>query len=213
MKSMPQLLGAIGLAVGMAATAQAAPITGGTTTVTLTIASTLGALGASVSPLGTATLNTSGTYPVATFPITGGSTSSTGDMIQHNGSGLEISASNPTTIVNTQNYLVDTANEVIDAAVSENGTSVGTIGLFTLGSSGLTNVPLTLTSGAVTALNTAFGLSGQDALTTSTPIGTLTSTPIAVAVAVAAPEPATAAVVGVGLLALAAARRRTRAAL
>ncbi len=207
MKSMLQLLGAIGLAVGFAATAQAAPITGGTTQVTLTIASTLASLGASVSPLGTATVSDTNP-PVATFPITGGSTSSTGDMIQHNGSGLEISAS--PTVIDTQNYLIDTANAVIDAAVSENGTSVGTIGLFTLGSSGLTNVPLTLTSGAVTALNAAFGLSGADALTTSTPIGTLTSSPTVGAVA--APEPATAAVVGVGLLALAVARRRTRAA-
>ena len=210
MKSMPQLLGAIGLAIGMAATAQAAPITGGTTQVTLTIASTLSALGASVSPLGTATLSNANP-PVATFPITGGSTSSTGDMIEHNGSGLEISASNPTTIVDTQNYLIDTANKVIDAAVSENGTAVGTIGLFTLGSSGLSDVPLTLTQGAVTALNAAFGLSGPDALTTSTPIGILTSLPTVGAVA--APEPATAVVVGVGLLALAAVRRRTRAAL
>ncbi|MBV9748157.1 MAG: hypothetical protein JO157_05030 [Acetobacteraceae bacterium] len=208
MKNMPQLLGGIGLAFGFAATAQAAPITGGTTQVTLTIASTLASLGASVSPLGTATVSDS-SPPVATFPITGGSTSSTGDLIQHNGSGLEISAS--PTVVDTRNYLIDTANKVIDADVSENGTSAGTIGLFTLGSSGLTNVPLTLTSGAVTALNAAFGLSGTDALTTSTPIGTLTSSPTVGAVA--APEPATAAVVGVGLLALAAVRRRARAAL
>jgi hypothetical protein len=211
MKSMTQLFGAFGLAIGMTATAQAAPITGGTTEVTVTIASTLSALGASLSPIGTATLS-SGANPVVTFPITGGSTSLTGDLIEHNGSGLRITGTNPTTTVDTQNYLVDTANELVDADVSINGASQGNIGLFTLGSSGLSNVPLTLTSSAVTALNTAFGLSGMDALTTSTPIGTLTSSPTVGSVAVAAPEPATITVLGVGLVALAAVRRRTRAA-
>jgi hypothetical protein len=208
MKSMSQLFGAFGLAIGMAATAQAALITGGTTEVTVTIASTLSALGASLSPLGTATLSP-GTNPVVTFPITGGSTSLAGDLIEHNGSGLRITGTNPTTTVDTQNYLVDTGNELIDADISINGASQGNIGLFTLGSSGLSNVPLTLTLNAVTALNTAFGLSGMDALTTSTPIGTLTSSPTVGAVA--APEPATITVVGVGLVALAAVRRRTRA--
>ncbi len=211
MKRTPQLLGAFGLAVGMVATAQAAPITGGTTQVTLTSASILASLGASISPLGSATLS-SGTNPVATFPITGGSTSSTGDLIQHVGSGLEISASSPTTVVNTRHYLIDTANAVIDAGVSINGGSASNIGLFTLGSSGLSNVPLTLTPAAVTALNNAFGI---NVLNTSLQIGTLTSSPTVGSGApgpVAAPEPATATVLGVGLLALAAARRRTRAA-
>jgi len=111
MKSMTQLFGAFGLAIGMAATAQAAPITGGTTEVTVTIASTLSALGASLSALGAATLS-SGANPVVTFPITGGSTSSTGDLIEHNGSGLRITGTNPTTTVDTQNYLVDTGKRV-----------------------------------------------------------------------------------------------------
>jgi hypothetical protein len=204
MKSMTQLLGALGLSVGMAVTARAAPITGGTTEVTVTIASTLSALGASLSPLGTATL-TSGMNPVATFPITGGSTSSTGDLIEHNRSGLRITGTNPTTTVDTQNYLVNTGSEVVNADISINGASQGNIGLFTLGSSGLSNVPLTLTSNAVTALNTAFGLSGMNALTASTPIGTLTSSPT-VGLAIAAPEPATITMLGVGFLALAAAR-------
>ena len=145
----------------------------------------------------------SGANPVVTFPITGGSTSSTGDLIEHNGSGLQVTGTNPTTTVDIQIYLVDTGKELVDADSSIDGALQGNIGLFTLGSSGLSNVPLTLTSNAVTALNAAFGLSGMDAFTTSTPIGTLTSSPT-VGFAVAAPEPATITVVGVGLVALAA---------
>ena len=117
----------------------------------------------------------SGANPVVTFPITGGSTSSTGDLIEHNGSGLRVTGTNPTTTVDIQIYLVDTGKELVDADSSIDGALQGNIGLFTLGSSGLSNVPLTLTSNAVTALNAAFGLSGMDAFTTSTPIGTLTS--------------------------------------
>lgn len=206
MKSMPQLLVAFGFAVGMAATAQATPITGGTTQLTLTSAPLLAMLGASISPLGTATL--SGSPPVATFTITGGSTSATGDIIQHKGSGLEISAMNPTTIVDTRNYVVNTAKAVISAAVSINGSPATNFALFTLGSAGLSDVPFTLTQAAATALNNAFGI---DALNTSIEIGTLTTSPnVGVGLV---PEPATATVVGVGLLALAAARRRTHAAL
>ena len=144
------------------------PITGGTTEVTVTL--DLSALGASLKALGSATL-TSGTN--VTFPITGGSTNSTDYVIDHQGSGLEIVGTNPPATLDTQNYVVDTGSKVVNADISNEGT----IGLFTLGSSGLSNVALTLTSDAVNALNTAFGLSGQDALTTSTPIGNLTSSP------------------------------------
>jgi hypothetical protein len=192
----------------MAATAQATPITGGTTHLTLTAASTFAMLGATISPLGTAKLS-SGTNPVATFPITGGSTSPSGDIIQHMGSGLEISAASPTTVVDTRNYLIDTAKAVIDADVSINGGSATNFGLFTLSSKNLSNDPFTLTPAAVNALNKAFGI---NALNTSLQIGTLTSSPTVKAGPVPAPEPGTATVVGVGLLALAAARRRTRAA-
>ncbi len=71
MKSMPLLLSAIGALVGSSRNGASGPITGGTTQVALTVASTLSALGASVNPLGTATLSDTNP-PVATFPITGG---------------------------------------------------------------------------------------------------------------------------------------------
>ncbi len=164
-------------------------------------------LGATISPLGTATLS-SGTNPVATLRITGGSTGANGDIIQHMGSGLEISANSPTAVVDTRNYVINTAKAVIDADVSINGGSATNLALFTLSSKGLSDVPFTLTSAAVTALNKAFGI---NVLNTSLQIGIMTSSPTIGVGSV--PEPATPAVIGVGLLALAAARRRTRAAL
>jgi hypothetical protein len=205
MKAVSQLLVAFGFAVGMAATAQATPITGGTTQLTLVSAPLLAMLGATISPLGTATLM--GTPPVATMPITGGSTSAKGDIIQQKGSGLEISATSPTTIVDTRNYVINTITEVITASVSINSGPATNLALFTLGSAGLSDVPFYLTPGAVTALNKAFGI---DALNTSIEIGTMTSSPN---VGVGVPEPATAAIVGMGLLALASVRRRMRSSL
>jgi hypothetical protein len=144
-------------------------ITGGTTEVTVTL--DLAALGASLKALGTASLT--GTPPVVTFPITSGSKSSTDYVIEHAGSGLEIVGTNPPATLDTQNYEVNTGSKVVNATISNSQT-----GLFTLGSSGLSNVQLTLTSDAANTLNAAFGLTGQAALTTSTPIGTLTSSPI-----------------------------------
>lgn len=204
MKSISQLLVVAALMVGVTAGAQAAPITGGTTKLTLTSASTFAMLGATFSALGTATLSTANP-PVATFPITGGSTSPSGDIIQEMGSGLEISATSPTTIVDTRNYLINTISEVIDADVSINGGAATNLALFKLGSKGLSNVQLTLTQTAVNALNAAFGI---DVLTTSTPIGKLTTSPTVKGGPV--PEPGTITVFGVALLALAGMRRRMR---
>ena len=148
-----------------------AQITGGTTEITVTL--NLLALGATLAQLGKATV-TQGTNPVVTFPITGGSVNSEDYIIEHQNSGLQINGTNPPSALDTQNYVVNTGNKVVNAIIS-NGTSE--TGLFTLGSSGLSNVPLTLTSDAVSVLNKAFGLSGGDELTTTTPIGTLTSSP------------------------------------
>jgi hypothetical protein len=203
-QSAVRLLASTALVVATAAAAHAAPITGGTTEVTLTSAATLASLGASVSGLGTATINTSGTYPVATFPITGGSTSPSGNLIEHNGSGLAITAGS--TVVDARNFLIDTANAVIDSDVSINSGSSSNIGLFAIGS----GLSLTLTSGAATALSPVFGLpaSQLEALV----IGTATTSPTVGTGAVDAPEPATVAMLGAGLLGLVAFRRRTHAA-
>lgn len=204
MKTMSQFLVGCTFVVGIAATAHATPITGGKTQLTLTAASTFAMLGATISPLGTATL-TSATNPVATLPITGGSTSTSGDIIQQMGSGLEINAS--PVIVDTTNYVINTSTEIITASVTINGGSATTLALFKLGSKGLSNVPFTLTQTAVNDLNAAFGI---DALTTSLQIGTMTSSPTVKGTP--APEPAGVAVIGAALLGLAAARRRARPA-
>ena len=201
-RSAVRLLAPTAFAVVTAVTAaHAAPIIGGTTEVTLTSAPVLAGLGVSVSPLGTASVSsgTTGAPPVASFPITGGTAASNGALIEHNGSGLALSAGS--TVVDARNFLIDTANAVVDSDVSIDGASAGNLGLFSIGP-GLT---LTLTPGAASALDAAFG---TEALSSSTVIGTAATSPVVGAPPVAAPEPAGVAVLGAGLLALVAIRRR-----
>ena len=208
-KSAARLLASTAFAVATTvAAAHAAPITGGTTEVTLTSAPVLAGLGVSVSPLGTASISSgaTGAAPVASFPITGGSSDSSGALIEHNGSGLALSAGG--TVVDARNFLIDTANAVVDSDVSVNGASAGNLGLFSIGP-GLT---LTLTAGAASALDAAFG---TEALSSSTVIGTAATSPVVgptVPAPVAASEPAGVAVLGAGLLALVAIRRRASVA-
>jgi hypothetical protein len=149
-----------------------APIIGGATAVTLSAAGALDSLGVKVSLLGSATLDTSGADPVATFPITGG-TVGPGEgiaVILHQGSGLELSDAAGT--VDIRNLLIDTANTEIDADLTLNGHAIGNAAVFDLGADGL----LTLTAGAATALNSTLG---TDALNTTITIGTAATSPLA----------------------------------
>ena len=84
--------------VGLLRTSPRGPGGGGghlpenSTDVTLTSAPTLGTRGITVSPTGTARLDTSGQYPVAMFPITGGFENADGSLvIEHDGSDLALS--------------------------------------------------------------------------------------------------------------------------
>jgi hypothetical protein len=174
------------LGLGFSAS-QAAVITGGMTDVVLTSADVLAGLGVTVTPLGSATIEPTSPFPTAVFPITGGSIGPSGALIQHDGSGLELSTA--TASIDLQNFLIDTAGGVVDGLVTIGaGPPVGVVALFTLGtgSSPTMNIPLTLTSGAADALNTVFFPAGGGPFSTATQIGIASTFPTT-----AVPEPAT----------------------
>jgi PEP-CTERM motif len=170
------------------AASNAALIIGGMTDVVLTSADVLSGLGVTVAPLGTATIESTMPFPTSVFPITGGSIGAGGALIQHDGSGLELSAGGVS--VDLQNFLIDTAGGVIDGLVTiGSGPPVGVLALFTLGTgtSATMNIPLTLTMGAADALNTVFFPNGGGPFSTETQIGVASTFPTVGGV----PEPTT----------------------
>ncbi len=176
-----------------------------TTDVTLTSAPVLGSLGLSVAPTGTATIDASGTYPVASFPITGGVQNSDGSLvIEHNGSDLAISSLAVT--VDIGNFVITTGAARIWGEVGLNGVPLGGVSapLFVL-TPGTGDYIMTLTPLAAATLNAAFV---TDAFNTTIQIGTATTHPV---ISTAVPEASTWAMLGAGFAALAiAARRRPR---
>jgi hypothetical protein len=149
------------------------PIVGGDTAVTLTSAPALQSLGVTVTPLGSASLDTSGTTPVADFPITGGTEGpgAGNDVILHQGSGLELSDSNGS--LDLKDFLIDTQNGVVDANVTVNGQSAGNLAVFDIASDGAS---LTLTPTAARVVDQVLG---TFAITSSTVIGTAAPSPVA----------------------------------
>jgi len=146
------------------------PILGGDTSVTLSSASVLQSLGVSVTPLGTASVDTSGASPIAEFPITGGTAGSDGnDVILHQGSGLELA--DQTGTIDLSNFRIDTQNSQVDALVATNGQSDGVLPVFDLGAQGT----LTLTQAAAQAVDTTLGTT---AITPETMIGSASPAPI-----------------------------------
>ena len=133
--------------------AETRPIIGGETEVTLSSAATLTSLGVDVSPLGSATVDTSTPDPTALFPVTGG-TVGPGDgvsVILHQGSGLELSSGSDQ--VSLRDLLIDTQNHVVDANVTVNGDAVGNVPVFDIGN----DLTLNLTQQSATVLADTFG--------------------------------------------------------
>ena len=191
----------------VAGQAQAVPIVGGTTTVTLTSAPTLTSLGVTASTLGTATaMLGAGGIPVVDFPITGGdlSTSFAG-TIQHNGSGLKLSAG--TSSISLTDFLINTSTLLLSGGVSFGSTTLNNVPLLSLVSSGNTAAPfnLTLTSQAAGALTAVFGVSDLTGVVLATANTAPTFAPAA-----AIPEPSTYALLaaGLGLVTFASRRRK-----
>jgi len=209
-QSMKPMFWAAGAAISFALVspavhAQALPIVGGVTSVTLTAAPTLVGAGLSVAGVGTAQISPgSDGIPLAYFPVTGGSinTATFAGSIQHAGSGLSLTSSSASATLT--NFLINTVTGTLSGVVSFGGTTLNDVPLFTLGSSGVATSPfsLTLTPTAGAALATIFGIPNLAGAV----IGSANSIPITAAV----PEPATAAsmLAGLALLSTVLARRR-----
>ncbi|MEM6638624.1 MAG: hypothetical protein AAF610_01840 [Pseudomonadota bacterium] len=149
-------------------------ITGGSTQVELTSFDALTSLGLSVSIFGTAKLDASGPFPVASFLVTGGTVdSATGfASIEHDGSGLGLS--NGTDSVELANFLVDTESLLLSGDVSVNGSFVANLDLFSITSS----LELLLTAGAADALNGVYGTALPEGLSIGFATPNVTTVPV-----------------------------------
>jgi hypothetical protein len=197
----------LAMAAAPAVRAQALPITGGITAVTLSAAPTLATLGLSVAPLGSALVSPGSTgIPIAYFPVTGGAinTATFAGSIQHAGSGLSLS--NTSATVSLTNFVIDTTTSVLSGNVAVGGSALGVVPLFNIGSSGVATSPfsLALTAAAAGALSTVFGIPDL----TGAVLGSANTIPITSAV----PEPATVASMLAGLALMGGLLGRRRAA-
>lgn len=196
---------ALVLAAPIVAQAQALPITGGITSVTLTAAPVLVGAGLGVAPLGTAVISPGSTgIPLAFFPVTGGAidTVSFAGTIEHEGSGLALS--NATTTVNLTNFLINTSTLLLTGDVAVGATSLSDVPLFNIGFSGVAISPFSLqvTSTAAGALTAFLGLPDLTGAT----LGTANSIPVTVV-----PEPETWMTLLAGLALVGATLQRRRA--
>lgn len=145
--------------VAFAAAAVSAPanaqqtVTGGTTDVTLTAAPALTDLGLAAAPTGSATVTADPSgIPTFTFPITGGSIDASGDaLFFHDGSGILFTAGDDS--LGIGNFVIDTAALLVTGDVTANGSELGSVGLFTIGS----GTSLLLTADAAGAFTSIFG--------------------------------------------------------
>lgn len=193
------LAGAAALMATMSAPGAAAVIIGGNTDVTLTAAPTLAGLGLSAAPVGSASvvLDSAG-ISTFSFPITSGTVDDgTGAAtLFHNGSGILFTAGSSTLQIG--DFVVDTGSLTVLGNAIANGTRVGVVPLFTIGS----GLSLSLTSQAAGAFTTVF----QAPDLTGTNVGFANPQPVTAAV----PEPSTWAMMLLGFGAIGFALRARR---
>jgi hypothetical protein len=166
-------------AIGVSMPATAATIVGGSTSVSLTAAPTLIGLGLGIAPFGTAGIAGSAP-PVATFLITGGSTSGSNAIIRHDGSGLLFTAG--TSSLSIGDFLINTALGKLTGKVIVNGTTtLMDVPLFDIGA----GLKLNLTAEAAGAFTAVFGAPNL----TGAEIGTATTNPVLQNAVTPVPEP------------------------
>lgn len=189
----------------------AAVITGGMTDVLLTSADLLSSAGIAVSPISPGAIlppSPPSTSPTAEFPITGGSIGPGGAIIDHSG-GLALSKGGDT--VDLEDFTIDTGMGVLSGTVIADGTSLGVVPLFNLGTgaTATTDIPLTLTSTAASALNSLFfpGVTPPP-LSDMTVVGDASTYPTVAP----APEPSTWGMMALGFAGLGFAAWRRKAA-
>ena len=184
--------------------AQALPVVGGFTTVTLVSAPTLTSAGVTVGILGSATATVVGGLPVVRFPITGGDLSASfAGTIAHAGSGLSLTTS--TGSISLTNFLIDTVSLTLSGAVAFGTTTLSNVPLFSLSPNGSTASPfdLKLSATAAGALATVLGVPNLS--------GALIATAATAPITAAIPEPSTYALMLAGLGAAGWVARRRKA--
>ncbi len=140
------------LALSANASATTVDLAGDFTAVELISFELLNGLGLSVGPLGLATEDNSGTNPIFTFPITGGTlnTVTGAALIEHDGSGLSITDGTDT--LTLENFFIDTDARELYGDLGINGTDAGNALLFTLSGSNT----LLLSQAAADVINDLF---------------------------------------------------------
>ncbi len=140
--------------LGLSANASASTVdlAGDFTAVELISFELLNGLGLSVGPTGLATVDNSGSNPIFTFPVTGGTldTVTGAALIEHDGSGLSITDGADT--LTLENFFIDTDAGEMYGDVGINGTDAGNALLFTLSGSNT----LLLSQPAADVLNDLF---------------------------------------------------------
>ncbi|MDW4496783.1 VPLPA-CTERM sorting domain-containing protein [Sulfitobacter sp. D35] len=129
--------------------AEARTITGGLTTVEVTADVT--GLGLSAAPLGTATFSGG----VFGFPITGGSVTGAGAMIEHDGSGVTLSAiADPSVSASIGDFFIDTMAATVSGNIIGGASGVT---FFTFGDIDSDGIDLLISNDLAGALTGVFG--------------------------------------------------------